>query len=178
MNRSNRFLFAAAMLALGSTAEAQPGGGLALGVGMHRTRGGTFEDPNGILLDALATRGIVRKQNVSLTLGVGGTQVFSDTAEECLITASGGCAPDGDTRGLNALLGLAAFAGPTELNIAVGPAWYWNDGAAQRGSQFRFDVLDKDEKIALGAMARVTLIPRSQGVRRDMYAFGLYLRFR
>ena len=59
-----------------------------------------------------------------------------------------------------------------------GPAWYWNDGAAQRGSQFRLDVLDKDEKIALGAMARLTLIPASQGVRRDMYAFGLYLRFR
>lgn len=69
-------------------------------------------------------------------------------------------------------------AGPTELNVAVGPAWYWNDGAAQRGSQLRFDVLDKDEKIALGAMARVTIIPRSQGVPRDMYAFGLYLRFR
>lgn len=49
---------------------------------------------------------------------------------------------------------------------------------AQRGSQFRFDVLDKDQKIALGAMARVTLIPSSQGVRRYMYAFGLYLRFR
>lgn len=45
------------MLALGLAAEAQPGGGLALGVGMHRTRGGTFEDPNGILLDALATPG-------------------------------------------------------------------------------------------------------------------------
>jgi hypothetical protein len=178
MNRSNRFLFAAAMLALGSTAEAQPGGGLALGVGMHRTRGGTFEDPNGILLDVLATRSIVRKQNVSLTLGAGGTLVFGDTVDECIAPTGADCAPDGDTRGLNALLGLAAFAGPTELNIAVGPAWYWNDGAAQRGSQFRLDVLDKDEKIALGAMARVTLIPRSQGVRRDMYAFGLYLRFR
>lgn len=178
VNRSKRLLFAAAMLGSVSAADAQPGGGLALVVGMHRTRGGTFEDPNGLLLDVLATRGIVRKQNVSLVLGVGGTQVIGDTAEECLITASGGCAPDGDTRGLNALLGLAAFAGPTEINIAVGPAWYWNDGAAQRGSQFRLDVLDKDEKIALGAMARLTLIPASQGVRRDMYAFGFCLRFR
>jgi len=173
-----RILCCAALLWSSAKVEAQPGGGIALGIGMHRTRGGTFEDSNGIMLDVLATRGIVRKKNVSLTLGAGGTQVFGDTAPECLITASGDCAPDGDTRGLNALLGLAAFAGPTELMVAVGPAWYWNDGAAQRGPQFRLDVLDEDEKIALGAMARLTLIPASQGVRRDMYAFGLYLRFR
>jgi hypothetical protein len=173
-----RLVWVSLLLLGAQTTNAQPGGGFAVGAGMHRTRGGTFEDPNGLLLDVLATFGIVKRANASLVLGVGGTQVFGDTAPECIITASGGCAPDGDTRGLNALLGLAAFAGPTELNVAVGPAWYWNDGAAQRGSQFRLDVLDKDEKIALGAMARLTLIPASQGVRRDMYAFGLYLRFR
>lgn len=117
-----RILCCAALLWYSAKVEAQPGGGIALGAGSHRTRGGTFKDPNGLLLDVLATRGVVKRANVSLLLGFGGSEVFGDTTNDCLITAAGGCAPDGDTRGLNALLGLAAFAGPTELNVAVGPA--------------------------------------------------------
>lgn len=51
--------------------NAQPGSGLPIGIGRHRTRGGTFEDPNGAVLDVLATRGSIKRSNVPVLPGAG-----------------------------------------------------------------------------------------------------------
>jgi len=177
MKKSAVGLAVLAMFALPRASNAQPGGGLALGIGWHDTRGETFRDAQGLAVDAAYSVPVLKRSRWSAVLGGGGTLVSGHS--RCLILSNGDCARNGGTAGLNALVGTAVHSGQIELRLGVGPAFYRNDEVFSRGTQVRLDILDQsDSKVAFGIWSRLTVVPRSQNVERDMLAIGAQLRVR
>lgn len=89
--------------------------------------------------------------------------MFGVSADHCTIVDGDARAPDGDTRGLNALIGVAAYAGPTEIELGLGPAWYWSERTVPRGTPFRVDLMGRTKGLTFGLATRVPLIPTSLG---------------
>lgn len=177
MKRSIASLAILAIFVLPRASGAQPGGGLVLGIGWHDTRGDTFRDAQGPAMDASYSVPVLKRPRWSAVLGAGGTLVSGHS--RCLILPNGDCARNGGTAGLNALVGTAVNAGQIELRLGVGPAFYRNEKVFARGTQLRLDILDRsDAKVAFGIWSRITVVPRSQGVERDMLAIGAQLRVR
>lgn len=177
MKRSAIGLATLATFALSSASNAQPGGGLALGIGWHGTRGETFRNAQGPVVDATYSVPVLKSSRWSAVLGGGGTLVSGHS--RCLVLPNGDCARNGGTAGLNALVGTAVNAGQIELRLGVGPAFYRSERVFSRGTQLRLDILDQSaSKVAFGIWSRITVVPRSQSVERDMLAIGAQLRIR
>lgn len=177
MKRSAIGLATLASFALSNASNAQPGGGLVLGIGWHGTRGETFRDAQGLVVDATYSVPVLKSSRWSAVLGGGGTLVPGHS--RCLVLPNGDCARSGGTAGLNALVGTAVNAGQIELRLGVGPAFYRNERVFSRGTQLRLDILDQsDSKVAFGIWSRITVVPRSQRAERDMLAIGAQLRIR
>ena len=177
MKRSAIGLAILAAFALPRASIAQPGSGLVLGLGWHDTRGETFLDAQSLVVDAAYSVPVLKRSRWSAVLGAGGTLVSGHS--RCLILPNGECARSGDTAGLSALVGTAVHTGPIELRLGVGPAFYRNDKVFSRGTQWRLDILDQSaSKVAFGIWSRITVVPRSQGVERNMLAIGAQLRVR
>jgi hypothetical protein len=177
LKRSAIGLAILAIFALPRASTAQPGGGLVLGLGWHDTRGETFLDAQGLVVDAAYSVPLLTRPRWSAVLGAGGTLVSGHS--RCLVLPNSDCARNGGTAGLNALVGTAVNAGQIELRLGVGPAFYRNDKVFSRGTQLRLDILDRsDAKVAFGIWSRITVVPRSQSVERDMLAIGAQLRVR
>ena len=159
--------------------------GVDLGLGLSFGRGGGMRHHrNGLAATAAAAWHLrAAGPGVLVVAATASTQGPFGFGDDCVLLASGGCAPNYPgfhTLGLLGGWGLQSGARSGALRVLAGPAaFHSREGATRPGVQARADVATPAvARVALTAWGQAGVVPQLRGERYHMAAFGIGLRVR
>lgn len=175
-------LFAASTAPLRTLrAQVAHAAGLDLTVGAHGVSGVMYKERTVPLLEALLAIRVHRGAQWSLVAaGSAGTTATLASNDSCTFLPDGGCAPTQQLWMGSALIGIARqLDASTTARLFIGPAVYSHSGNTDWGTQVRADLaLILGNRVGIGPMARLTLLPDHRGETATMWALGVSLSFR
>lgn len=158
--------------------------GVDVAVAVHRAFGGQVRDRSGIRVDVAGTAQWHTTEHWAL-MGAAGAGValasspFRVYLQDCVVLASGRCAPRGNFQLLYAMAGSARAVGTGAVRACLGPSLVRSASTTSLGVQAQLDGRRPiASHVGLGALLRAVYAPSHGGQRLVLVSGGASLGFR